>query len=66
MWVFLTRRLRMWVLLVIAVPLARALVHRLAVVATKRSPDASTTRLLQNADSAVTAVSQRAKQARRR
>jgi hypothetical protein len=56
----------MWVLLAIAVPLARVLVHRLAVAANKRSPDASTTRLLQNADSAVTSVSQRAKQARRR
>jgi hypothetical protein len=66
MWVFLTRRIRMWVLLAIAVPLARVLVHRLAVAANKRSPDASTTRLLQNADSAVTSVSQRAKQVRRR
>jgi hypothetical protein len=48
MWVFLTRRLRMWVLLSIAVPLARVVVHRLAVAANKRSPHASTTRLLQN------------------
>lgn len=66
MWLFLMRRLRMWVLLAIVVPLTRVLVHRLAVAANKRSPDASTTRLLQNADSAVTSVSQRAKQARRR
>jgi hypothetical protein len=66
MWVFLTRRLRMWVLLTIAVPLARVLVHRLAVAANKRSPDASTTRLLQNADSAMTSASQRSKQAPRR
>ena len=66
MWVFLTRRLRMWLLLAIAVPLARFLVHRLAVAANKHSPDSSTTRLLQNADSAVASVSQRAKQARRR
>jgi hypothetical protein len=66
MWVFLTRRLRMWVLLAIAVPLARVVVHRLAVAANKRSPDASTTRWLQNADSAVTSASQHAKQARRR
>jgi hypothetical protein len=56
----------MWVLLAIAVPLVRVLVHRLAVAADKRSPDASTTRLLQNADAAVTSVSQRAKQGRRR
>lgn len=66
MWVFLTRRLRIWVLLAIVVPLVRVLVHRLAVVASKRNPRATTARWLQNADSAVTSVSQRAKQARRR
>jgi hypothetical protein len=66
MWLFLSRRLRMWVLLAVGVPLARALVHRLAVAANKRSPDASATRLLHHADSAVTSMSQRGKESRRR
>jgi hypothetical protein len=66
MWVFLTRRLRMWVLIAIALPLARFLVHRLATAASKRDPNATTSRMLQSADSAVTSVSQRAKQRRRR
>jgi hypothetical protein len=30
MWAFFSRRLRMWLLLAIALPLTRALVHRLA------------------------------------
>ena len=40
MWVFFTRRLRMWLLLAIALPLARTLVHRLALAAER--PDPST------------------------
>jgi len=31
MWAFFSRRLRMWLLLAIALPLTRALVHRMAV-----------------------------------
>jgi hypothetical protein len=61
MWVFLSRRIRMWLLLAVALPLARFLVHRLATAAQQRNPSAPTTRLLGNADSAVTVVSQRAK-----
>jgi len=56
-WVFFTRRLRTWLLLAVAVPLARLLVHRLAVAAERH--DARSARLLHRADSAVTAVSQR-------
>ncbi|MFI5063130.1 MAG: hypothetical protein ACHP9Z_04000, partial [Streptosporangiales bacterium] len=33
MWAFFSRRLRTWLLLVIALPLARMLIHRLAVAA---------------------------------
>ncbi|MGP8002100.1 MAG: hypothetical protein ACLPKI_32990 [Streptosporangiaceae bacterium] len=57
MWVFLSRRLRMWLLIAIALPLARLLVHRLAVSADRH--DARSAQLLHRADSAVTAVSQR-------
>jgi hypothetical protein len=59
MWLFLSRRLRMWILLAIALPLARALVHRLAMAAEERDASTRTARTLHHADSAVTAVSQR-------
>jgi hypothetical protein len=66
MWVFLSARLRTWLLLAIALPLARLLVHRLAVAADRRDPSARTATLLCSADSAVTAVSGRsARRARR-
>jgi hypothetical protein len=57
MWVFLSTRLRRWLLMAIALPLARFLVHRLALAADRR--DARSARLLHRADSAVTAVSRR-------
>ena len=57
MWVLLSARLRTWLLMVVALPLARLLVHRLAVSADRR--DARSARLLRRADSAVTTVSQR-------
>ncbi|HTT50723.1 MAG TPA: hypothetical protein VMH35_04930 [Streptosporangiaceae bacterium] len=57
MWVFLSRRLRTWLLIAVALPLARLLVHRLAVSADRH--DARSARLLRRADSAVTAASQR-------
>ena len=60
MWAFFSRRLRMWLLLAIALPLARALVHRLAVAAESRDPSTRTAKALHQADSAVTTVSQRA------
>ena len=66
MWVFLSRRLRTWLLLAIALPLARALVHRLALAAGHRDPSTRTARALHQADSAVTAVSRRAGRKRKR
>lgn len=60
MWVFLSARLRTWLLLAIALPLARLLVHRLAVTAERHDPSARTAKLLRRADSAVTAVAGRA------
>ena len=64
MWVFLSARLRRWLLMAIALPLARFLVHRLAVTADRR--DARSARLLRRADSEVATVSQRtARRARR-
>jgi hypothetical protein len=60
MWAFFSRRLRMWLLLAIALPLTRALVHRLALAAERRDPSTRTAKALGQADSTVTAVSRRA------
>jgi hypothetical protein len=49
----------MWLLLAVALPLARAAIHRLALAAERRDPSARAARVLHQADSAVTAVSQR-------
>ena len=66
MWVFLSARLRAWLLLVVALPLARLLVHRLAVAAARHDPSARTAKLLRRADSAMTAVSGRSSRRARR
>lgn len=66
MWVFFTRRLRLWLLLAIALPLARALVHRLALAAERHDPSTRTAKTMRQADSAVTAVSQRAARKRKK
>ncbi len=67
MWAFFSRRLRMWLLLAIAVPLIRALVHRVALAAERRHPSTRAAKALHQADSAVTAVSRRtARRAARR
>jgi hypothetical protein len=59
MWIFLTARLRAWLLLAIALPLARLLVHRLAIAAERHDPTARTAKLLRRADSAMSAVTGR-------
>ena len=59
MWVFLSARLRNWLLLVIALPLVRLLMHRLAAAAERHDPSTRTAKLLRRTDSAVTAVSRR-------
>lgn len=66
MWVFLSRRLRTWLLLTIALPIVRLVVHRLAVAAERRDPSARTARVLNQADSGVTAVSGRVSRRHRR
>jgi hypothetical protein len=66
MWVFLSARLRTWLLLAVALPLARLLVHRLAVAAERQDPSARRAKLLHRADSAMTAVSGRSSRKARR
>jgi ribosomal protein S9 len=60
MWVFFSRRLRMWLLLAIALPVTRALVHRLALAAERRDPSTRTAKTLLRTDSMITGVSRRA------
>ena len=57
MWVLLSARVRTWLLVALALPLARLLIRRLAVVADRH--DARSARVLHQADSALTAVSSR-------
>jgi hypothetical protein len=59
MWFFLSAWLRRWVLLAVALPLARLLLHRLALAAEHHDPSTRTARALHQADSAVTAVTRR-------
>lgn len=59
MWVFLFGRVRRWVLLAIALPLARLVVRRLARAAERHDPSTRTARALHQADSAVSAISRR-------
>jgi len=66
MWAFLSRRLRTWVLLAIALPLARMAVHRLARAADRRDPRSRSARALRQADSTVEAVSRRTSRTARR
>jgi len=46
MWMFVSRRLRTWVLLAVALPLVRTVVHKAAIREQSRSPDATPARLL--------------------
>ncbi len=57
MWALFSRRLRRWLLIAVALPVARLLVHELAVVARRRNPDATVTQLLATADSAMSKAS---------
>jgi hypothetical protein len=53
MWILLSRRLRAWLILAVAVPVARTLLHRTATRASRRNPNATSTTWLRRADSAL-------------
>lgn len=65
MWVFLSARLRTWLLIAIALPLARTLVHRAAASSQRRRPGTALGAWLQRADAALMATSRRASRRRR-
>jgi hypothetical protein len=56
MWMFLSRRLRTWVVLAVVLPVVRTVVHKAAIREQTRSPDAKPARLLARTDSALTKV----------
>lgn len=56
MWMFVSRPLRTWVLLAVALPLARTVVHKASIREQTRSPDATPARLLARTDTALTQV----------
>lgn len=59
MFVFLSSRLRTWLLLAVALPLARTAVRRVATSAARRDPQARTAKVLNRADSTLAALSRR-------
>jgi hypothetical protein len=59
MWVFISKKVRTWLLLTVGLPLIRLAVHRLAVAADRHDESARIARALRKADSAITAVSRR-------
>jgi len=60
MWILLTTRLRTWLLIAIALPLARTLVHRAAASTQRRRPGTALGTWLKRADAALIATSRRA------
>jgi hypothetical protein len=66
MWLFLSRRVRMWLLLAVGLPLASTLVHRLSAVLQLRSPDSTAARVLNRADTALAGLARRAQRRRKR
>lgn len=60
MWILLTSRLRSWLLIAIALPLARTLVHRAAASTQRRRPGTALGTWLTRADAALNATSRRA------
>lgn len=59
MWLFISKKIRTWLLLTVGLPLARLAVHRLAVAADHHDESARTARALHKADSVITAVARR-------
>ncbi len=59
MWVFLSSRIRTWVLLAVALPVLRSVVHRLATASANRNAGSVPTRALRGADAGLARVARR-------
>jgi hypothetical protein len=66
MWLFFSRRIRIWLLLAVGLPLARTLVHQVSSAVQRRSPDTTAARLLSRADSALANLTSREQRRHRR
>lgn len=58
MWLFFSKKIRIWLVLSVGLPLTRMAVHRMAEAADRHNESARTARALRKADSAITAVSE--------
>ncbi|MDQ1718250.1 MAG: hypothetical protein QOE71_4192 [Pseudonocardiales bacterium] len=59
MWMLLSTRLRTWLALAVALPVARMVLRRLAARATRQNPNSRLTGLLNRGDATVTTMAQR-------
>ncbi len=59
MWLFLSSRIRTWLLLAVALPLARTIIHRAAASASRRDPNSTAASMLRRADSTLTSLARR-------
>lgn len=59
MWLFLSSRIRTWLLLAVALPLARTIIHRAATSASRRDPNSTAASMLRRADSALSSLARR-------
>ena len=66
MWLFISKKIRTWLLLTVGLPLARLVVRRLAMAADRHDESARTARALHKAVAAMTAVSRRTSRRRAR
>ena len=66
MWVFLSARFRKFLLLAVAIPVARTLLRRSADGAARHNPDATTSILLRRADTTLSALTRRGRRENKR
>ncbi len=66
MWLFISKKIRTWLLLSVGLPLTHRAVHQLAVAANRHDESARTARALRKADSVMSALSRRTSRRRAR
>ncbi|UQX88443.1 hypothetical protein M6D93_00210 [Jatrophihabitans telluris] len=64
MWVFLSRRLRTWLALAVAIPLLRAVLRALGARSARRNPTSATTTTLRKAENFLAGLSSRSRRRR--
>lgn len=59
MWALLSSRIRTWLVIAVAIPIARRLVRRASAAADRRDPNAGAAKVLRRADSVLSGLSRR-------